>query len=121
MGAYSASETASSQDEWGYGDSSPGDGAERIRRKTYLSKESWMPANTANTAWIETDFDEVPDYIKNSYYIVDINVSVSVRAGTETANTKSATTSVVVYGQDTIGEHKFSLAWLASTPVIIVG
>lgn len=121
MGTYSASETASSQDEWGHGDTSPGDGAERIRRKTYFSKESWMPANTANTAWIETDFDEVPDYIKNSYYIVDINVAVSVRAGTESATTKEATTSFVVYGQDSIGEHKFSLAWLASTPVIIVG
>ena len=121
MGTYSASETASSQDEWGYGKSSPGDGAERVRRKTYLSKKSWMPANTANTAWIENDFDEVPDYIKNSYYIVDINISVSVRAGTESANTKSATKSFVVYGQDSIGEHKFPLAWLASTPVIIVG
>jgi hypothetical protein len=121
MGAYAASETASSQDEWGYGESSPGDGAERIRRKTYLPKESWMPANSASDAWVERAYNDVPDYIKTSYYIVDIDISVSVRAGTEVATTKNATTSFVVYGQDTIGEHKFSLAWLASTPVIIVG
>lgn len=118
MGAYTASETSSSKEEWGSGTSGNGAAAERIRRRTYLAFDKGMPENTATDSWSETLFINIPQFLKDSYYIVDITISVSASVGTENPNQKVGTKSFVVGGTSSIGEHKFPLSWL-DAPIIV--
>jgi hypothetical protein len=123
MGLYAASETASSKEEWGSGTSGDGSKKERIRRRSYDSGD--LPENTADKSY-STDGasdDDIPDSFKNSYYIVEIEITVSAKASTATESVQSRTTSFVIGGEQQIGEHKFALSWQsnANQTVIIVG
>ena len=123
MGLYAASETASSKEEWGSGTSGDGSKKERIRRRSYDSGD--LPENTAEKSYSVdgASDDDIPDSFKNSYYIVEIEITVSAKASTATESVQSRTTSFVVGGEEQIGEHKFALSWQsnANQSVIIVG
>jgi hypothetical protein len=122
MGSYAGSETASSKEEWGSGTSGSGADDKKIRRRTYLTfGDVTAVLNTAQSAWIEDDHRDLPSYFMESYYIVDINISVSANVSSEASMTRTGTKSFVVNGENPIGEHKFYLNWLGNTPVIIVG
>jgi len=118
MGYYTATETASSKEEWGAGTSGDGVKKERVRRRSYYV-DGGLPDNNAGQAWVGDDtqlnpVNFIPDSIKNSYYIVNISISVSAEIGTGTLNQKSQTKSFVIAGGDSIGEHKFYMVWESS-------
>lgn len=123
MGLYAASETASSKEEWGSGTSGDGSKKERIRRRSYDAGD--LPENTAPKAYstVGAGGDDIADSFKNSYYIVEIEITVSAKASTATESVQSRTTSFVIGGEEQIGEHKFALSWQsnANQSVIIVG
>lgn len=127
MGAYTATETASSKEEWGSGKSNPGASKERVRRRSYYVDGGGLPENTASKAWIADDNNSmnayvVPDSVINSYYIVDINIAVSAEISTAPKSLKTVSKSLVIAGGDSIGEHKFYFIWdAAGTPDIGVG
>ncbi|CAB4154228.1 hypothetical protein UFOVP629_12 [uncultured Caudovirales phage] len=116
MGSYTATETASSKEEWGSGTSGDGVKKERVRRRSYYVDGGGLPENTAGKAWIGDDtqlnpVNYIPDSIKNSYYIVDISVTVSAVIGTASKSEQTRNKSFVIAGGDSIGEHKFTLIW----------
>lgn len=123
MGSYTATETSSSKEEWGSGTSGDGEKKERVRRRSYDAGDG-MPENTALDAWATSGIGGgVPDSIKNSYYIIDISISVSAAVSTESPTVQSQTKSFVISGLEQIGEHKFALSWQsnANQTIIVVG
>jgi len=123
MGSYAASETASSKEEWGSGTSGDGVKKERVRRRSYYV-DGGLPENTASKAWVGDDthfnpVDFIPDSIKNSYYIVDISITVSAVIGTASKSEITRNKSFVIAGGESIGEHKLVLIWENNTNVPI--
>ena len=112
MGLYTASETASSDKEWGSGTSGDGAKKERIRRRSYDAGDG-LPENTADKAFSirgREVLDILPSF-KNSYYIFEIEITVSAKAPTATETVQSDIKSFVIGGEEQIGEHIFLLKW----------
>jgi hypothetical protein len=112
MGLYTTSETASSKEEWGFGTSGDGSKKERIRRRSYDAGDG-LPENTAPKAYstVGASDDDIPNSFKNSYYIVEIEITVSAKASTATETVQSDTRSFVIGGEEQIGEYIFLLKW----------
>lgn len=124
MGAYTATETSSSKEEWGAGTSGDGVKKERVRRRSYYAGDGGLPENTASLAWVADDNNSmnayvIPNSVTDSYYIVDINIAVSAVIGTASKSEQTKTKSFVIAGGDSIGEHKFYLVWesVVSEPI----
>ena len=120
MGSYTATETASSKEEWGAGTSGDGVKKERVRRRSYYVDGGGLPENTAGKAWVADDNNSinayvVPNSVTDSYYIVDINIAVSAVIGTASKSEQTRNKSFVIAGGDSIGEHNFTLIWENST------
>ena len=112
MGLYTASETASSDKEWGSGTSGDGDRKERIRRRSYDVFDG-LPENTADKAYSTqglAGLDISPSF-KDSYYIFEIGFTVSAKISTASEAVQSFSITEVVGGREQIGERVFGLKW----------
>ena len=112
MGRYTASETASSDKEWGSGTSGDGNRKERIRRRSYDANDG-LPENTADKSFSilgRESLDILPSF-KDSYYIFEIEFTVSAKISTASEAFQSFSINSVVGGREQIGEHVFGLKW----------
>lgn len=90
IGAYSGSESCSSKEGWGYGTSDPGGDAERVRRRSIRGRSN--NSNLRNQAIANIDIHKnISGYssvnsgsyswLKDAFYIVELDVTVSVSYG----------------------------------------
>jgi hypothetical protein len=83
LGKYSGTESASSKKDWGSGASSDGAKAERVRRRSIRKNDK--ARNEATAAYPVHQYlsrNDIPEWLKNAYYVVDISVEISVTYGT---------------------------------------
>lgn len=108
LGSYSGTESSSSKDQWGYGTNSPGNDAERIRRR---SIRGGAFNNTSSDSYkISTQFGvDIPvSWGESSYFLIEVNVTLSASSSGGTPISVSYASGKRVYkGDQYFGQATF--------------
>lgn len=85
IGKYSGTETSSSKDQWGSGTSGDGAKATRVRRRSIRGNSevnnealgSYAIHGVGSGGTVINTYSDVPSWLKNAFYIVEVNITVS--------------------------------------------
>lgn len=126
IGKYTGTESASSKEEWGSGKSGNGVKAERVRRRSIRGNDNLKNQALSNYAIHgvgsgSTVIDSPSavgdnDWIKSAYYIVEINLNVSVSYGSSSEELSLSKNYVDVLGGEESVRKMMNLSWSTADP-----
>lgn len=123
VGSYSGSESASSKDEWGSGTSGDGVKSTRVRRRSIKGNGSENLANKAKSNFVihnYSSFSSVENWVKNAYYIGELNITLRVSYGNAGEISISQSSVFAISGVANINQ-KLAINWSTETATIING